>query len=84
MELVVTETMSKIFYDVSYIMNTLENFGDFKVKKNVSLTKDVFKLKYPYDESFWKTQNQLLLTNEMRLFIKEANKSEFRVSNNIK
>lgn len=72
-------------YDINFILNTTDNFGKFRVKKNISATKDIFKLKYPYNSEYWSSQNQLLLTNEMQGFIKrmgEENK-EFKVRSNI-
>lgn len=76
----------KSFYDCSFILSTSNNFENFEVKKNVNSTKDIFKLKHPYDASFWKTQNQLLLTNEMLEFIKRAKdkNSEFKIRTNLK
>ena len=73
------------FYDVSFIMTTTENEGDFEVKKNVSTSKDLFKIKYPYDEAFWNTQNQLLLTDEMKKFIEKTKDpdQEFKLSSNM-
>lgn len=74
------------FYDVSYIMTTSENEGDFKVKKNVSSTKDIFKIKFPYNSEYWNSQNQLLLTDEMLDFIKIVKdpENDFKVRSNIK
>ena len=71
-------------YDISFIMTTFDNFGDFKVKKNVKVNKDIFKLKYPYNASYWKSQNQLLLTDEMNSFISAMgeNNKEFKVRSN--
>ncbi|TLP80986.1 hypothetical protein [Maribacter sp. ACAM166] len=74
------------FYDVTYIMTTTENEGDFKVKKNVSSSKDIFKIKYPYNTDYWNTQNQLLQTDEMLNFIKNVQNpaNGFKVRSNIK
>ncbi len=73
-------------YDVTNILTTNDNFGDFTVKKNVSSHKDIFKLKYPYHPEFWDNQNQLLLTDEMNSFITLMNKedNEFKVKTNMK
>ena len=67
-------------------MSTYDNFGDFKVKKNVSAVKDIFKIKHKYDASYWKQQNQLLLTDEMVRFIEKigSNNKEFKIRSNIK
>ncbi|WP_299326396.1 hypothetical protein [uncultured Maribacter sp.] len=74
------------FYDVSFILTTSDNEGDFDIKKNVSSSKDLFKIKYPYDQSYWNSQNQLLLTDEMLEFIEKVQdpNSEFKVKSNIK
>ncbi|TVZ15205.1 carboxypeptidase-like regulatory domain-containing protein [Maribacter sp. MAR_2009_72] len=73
-------------YDVSFILTTTDNEGSFEVKKNVSATKDLFKINYSYDQNFWKGQNQLLLTEEMANFIENAQdpNNEFKVKSNIK
>ena len=74
------------YYDVSFILTTSDNEGDFDVKKNVSTSKDLFKINYPYDQSYWNTQNQLLLTEEMLDFIEKVQdpNNEFKVRSNIK
>lgn len=74
------------FYDVSFILTTSNHEGDFPVKKNVSTSKDLFKIKYPYDQRYWNAQNQLLLTEEMLNFIEKVQdpNNEFKVRSNIK
>ena len=74
------------FYDISFILTTSDNEGDFDVKKNVSTSKDLFKINHPYDQSYWNAQNQLLLTDEMLDFIKKVQdpSNEFKVRSNIK
>lgn len=74
------------FYHISFILTTSDNEGDFDVKKNVSTSKDVFKINHPYDQSYWNAQNQLLLTEEMLDFIEKVQdpNNEFRVRSNIK
>ena len=73
------------FYDVSFMLTTSENEGDFQIKKNVSTSKDLFKIKHPYNATYWNSQNQLLLTDEMVSFIKKTQdpNQEFRLSSNI-
>jgi len=56
------------------------------LKNNISLKKDMFKLKWEYNPEFWKTQKKLVLTNEMKAFLlslKEGN-SEYVIKTNIK
>ncbi|WP_282180615.1 hypothetical protein [Maribacter stanieri] len=74
------------FYDISFILTTSDNEGDFDVKKNVSTSKDLFKINHPYDQSYWNAQNQLLLTDEMLNFIEKVQdpSNEFKVRSNIK
>jgi len=85
-ELTDEENSFTSFYDVSFILTTSDNEGDFEVKKNVSTSKDLFKIKYPYDQSYWNAQNQLLLTDEMLEFIEKIQDpaSEFKIKSNIK
>ncbi|MGF1557964.1 MAG: carboxypeptidase-like regulatory domain-containing protein [Flavobacteriaceae bacterium] len=87
---VVVETIDKdktfkTFFTVEIIMTTFDNFGNFEVKSNINEQKDMFKLNYPYDETFWNSQNQLLLTDEMTAFIEKMGKEnkEFKVRGNI-
>ena len=74
------------FYDVSFILTTSDNEGDFEVKKNVSTSNDLFKINHSYDQSYWNAQNQLLLTDEMLDFIEKVQdpNNEFKVKSNIK
>ena len=78
------QTFKNIF-TVEIIMTTFDNFGNFEVKSNINEQKDMFKLNYPYDENFWNSQNQLLLTDEMTAFIEKMGKEnkEFKVRGNI-
>lgn len=72
-------------HDVSYILETSDNFGSFEVESNINETKDIFKLKFPYRSEYWNSQNQLLLTKEMQEFIKKMGEenTEFKVSSNM-
>ncbi|WP_350287944.1 carboxypeptidase-like regulatory domain-containing protein [uncultured Croceitalea sp.] len=73
------------FFESEDILKSYGHFANFKVRKNANENKDVFKLKFPYNEAFWNTQNQLLLTDEMQLFIAKvgAKESEFTVKSNM-
>lgn len=66
-----------IIYNASYIWFGLNRI-DYTVKRNVSSSKDVFKLDFPYNDSFWKGQNILLLTDEMQSFLNSLPKLENR------
>jgi hypothetical protein len=72
-------------YDIVFIFSTFDNFKDFSFRKNTKTTKDLFKLKYPYNPGYWNTQNQLLLTKEMESFIENMGKdnNEFKVRSNM-
>ncbi len=56
-------------YTCEYILKTFDNNGSFPFESNISGTKEIFKLKFPYNPEFWQTQNRLLLTDEMEAFI---------------
>lgn len=73
------------FFESEDILKSYGHFLDMKVKKNVNENKDVFKLDFPYNEGFWNAQNQLLLTDEMLLFIKNLGNSneEFEIKSNL-
>jgi|TARA_B110000240_G_scaffold155917_1_gene173189 hypothetical protein len=75
----------KVFYDVEYLWITL-NKTEKEVDKNVSIKKDIFKLKKSFNADFWNKQKYLLLTNEMCKFLKELeiSQNEFKTITNIK
>lgn len=58
-----------------------------KVEPNFAVDKDIFKAKFPYSADFWKNQNQLPLTNELKDFLKRVSenkdkKKEFEIIGN--
>ncbi|CAN0599182.1 unnamed protein product, partial [Ectocarpus sp. 12 AP-2014] len=72
-------------FQIEIILYTTNPFSKLDVKSNVNEHKDVFKLKSPYNASFWQSQNQLLLTDEMLEFLarlKDDN-TEFKVRSNL-
>lgn len=73
------------FYDVSFLLTTTDNEGVFDVKRNVSTSKDLFKINCSYHPEFWHSQNELLLTDEMLDFIENIHDSnnEFKIRSNI-
>ncbi|WP_417443258.1 hypothetical protein [Joostella sp.] len=85
LEVINIETSKKDIYSCSYILTTQDNFKELNIKKNASVKKDIFKLKYPYNSVFWEKQNQLLLTNEMLDFLKTVNdeNNEYRAISNL-
>lgn len=83
---VVPKNSEKIIYTVSYKLFTFDNFQDFEIGSNISLSKDIFDLKEDYDKSFWESQNYLLLTEEMKEFLSGLSNenNDFKSSTNIK
>lgn len=72
-------------FEIDIILETTKSFGNEKVKSNIKEQKDIFKLKFPYNKGYWDTQNQLLLTSEMKDFIirmGDENK-EFKIRSNL-
>lgn len=66
---------SPIMYEANYVWIGLNLVKTDKIRENVSKTKDVLKLDYPYNKTFWNNQKFLLLTDEMKSFIKELQNS---------
>lgn len=86
-ELLGNEKREKAIYDFSTIFFVTNSFIADKAKSNLSMNKDIFKVKYPYSEQFWKSQNQLPLTNDLSEFLKRVsenkdNKKEFEIVGN--
>lgn len=79
------ERSFNVVYELASILTTSNNFGTFQVKKNTNSSKDLFKINYPYNATYWNTQNQLLLTDEMQDFIKRmgSKNKEFKVRSNM-
>lgn len=86
-ELLVSEKNIKAFYDYSTNFFVTNSFIAEKAKSNLSMDKDIFKVKFPYSEQFWKSQNQLPLTSDLSAFLKRVsenkeNKKEFEIVGN--
>jgi len=83
---VIPENAEKVIYRVSYKLYTFDNFRDFDVNSNINLSKDIFRLNEDYDQSFWESQNYLLLTKEMQEFLNSLTneKNDFKSATNIK
>jgi len=75
----------KTIYDVEYSWIALGKTKK-EVNKNISVKKDLFKLKKSFNPEFWNKQEYLLLTNEMSEFLKklENSQKEFKTVTNIK
>jgi hypothetical protein len=83
---VVPKNAEKIIYTVSYKLFTFDNFRNFEINSNINLSKDIFRLKEDYNQSFWESQNYLLLTKEMQEFLNSLNNenNDFNSATNIK
>ncbi|MFQ3297560.1 MAG: hypothetical protein ACI9JT_001528 [Polaribacter sp.] len=81
---VIDKNGEKAIYNVTYNLITL-NQNNIKLNKKHSVKKDLFKFKKPYNSEFWKTQEYLLLTEEMNEFLRTIKKSnnEFKTTTNI-
>ncbi|UII76431.1 carboxypeptidase-like regulatory domain-containing protein [Flagellimonas sp. HMM57] len=74
---------SPIMYEANYVWFGLNLVKTDKIKENAPKTKDVLKLDYPYNKIFWDNQKFLLLTDEMKSFIKELQNSNSKNEYNI-
>lgn len=77
----------KVFYDYTTNFFVANPFIFDKANSNLSMDKDIFKVKFPYSESFWASQNQLPLTSELKDFLKRVaenkdKKKEFEIIGN--
>lgn len=84
---IITEEKIKTIYNVSYQLFTEKSFIADEVKSNCSENKDVFKINFDYSEDFWKNQNQLPLTSELKDFLSKLDdnkRSEFKITSNFK
>lgn len=86
-EILENDKVKKAAYDYSTHFFVTNSFIAEKAKSNLSMDKDIFKVKYPYSEQFWKSQNQLPLTSDLNQFLKRVsenkdNKKEFDIVGN--
>jgi hypothetical protein len=74
-------------FDLSFIYFANPIKTNPKIKNNVKQNKDIFDLKFKYDEKYWQKQEKLPLTKEMQEFINEINSkgkySDFKTKTNI-
>ena len=78
---VINETSSqKDIYEIEYNLLTTESFIKDKIKSNLSVEKDLFKADFPYSADFWKNQNQLLLTTELKEFLAKVSTNKTKNS----
>jgi hypothetical protein len=75
-EILADKKIEKTFYyNLTMDFFVTNSITNEKINSNFSVDKDIFKAKFAYSEDFWKNQNQLPLTIELKDFLK-------RVSNN--
>lgn len=86
-EVLGNESAAKASYD--YVTNyfVTNSFIAEKADSNLSMGRDIFKVKFPYAAQFWASQNQLPLTSELTAFLSRVTqnkdkKEEFEVIGN--
>ncbi|WP_166388023.1 carboxypeptidase-like regulatory domain-containing protein [Polaribacter sp. 11A2H] len=74
----------KNIYNVSYSFIVLEQ-NKIEINKKQSINKDIFKFKKPFSSEFWKNQEYLLLTKEMKDFLEtvKSSNNEFKTTTNM-
>jgi uncharacterized membrane protein len=82
-----TKTENAFNYNLNMDYFTTNRITTEKVEPNFATDKDVFKAKFPYSAEFWNNQNQLPLTNELKVFLKRVSenkdkKKEFEIIGN--
>jgi hypothetical protein len=68
--------IEKTLYDYTTNFFVTNSFITTKVNSNLSMDQDIFKVKFPYSESFWASQNQLPLTNDLKDFLKHVSENK--------
>ncbi|MDQ6472637.1 hypothetical protein RB619_18515 [Flavobacterium sp. LHD-80] len=86
-EAVDNKEIEKRFYDYTANFFVTNSFIASKADSNLSMDKDIFRVKFPYSESFWASQNQLPLTTDLKDFLNRVSenkdkKEEFEVIGN--
>lgn len=86
-ELAENEKVPKATYDYTTNFFVTNSFISSKANSNLSIDKDIFKVKFPYEASFWASQNQLPLTSDLKDFLSRVSdnkdkKEEFEVIGN--
>ena len=69
----IEKTLNYDFVADYFVTNSFTNED---VNSNFSITKDIFKAKFPYSENFWKTQNQLPISNELKTFLTKVSENK--------
>lgn len=87
LEMLEDKEIESAIYDFKANLFITNSFTNEKINSNFSLDKDIFKAKFPYSQDFWTSQNQLLLTTELKDFLKQVsenkeNKKEFEITGN--
>lgn len=84
-EVIDEKSKNDFLYEVSYIMQTKNSFEVVDFSENTPLRKDIFDLEFKYDPNYWENQNQLMLTQEMKVFINslDPKKSDYKIKSNL-
>jgi hypothetical protein len=87
-EVLADKKIEKTFY-YKLVMDyfTTNRLTNEEINSNFSVDQDLFKAKFSYSEDFWSNQNQLPLTNELKIFLKRVSegkekKKEFEILGN--
>jgi len=73
-------------YEAEYNLFLNKDNSQKDISPNFSSKKEIFKINVKYDKTFWDSQKQLLLTKEMKTFLKKLNDvdgKEFKKISNI-
>ena len=74
------------YYDFAANYITVNSFTNETIKSNFSVDKEIFKAKFQYSDEFWKNQNQLPLTKDLKDFLntvaEKKDKKEFEIIGN--
>jgi hypothetical protein len=76
LELLGDEKIKSTIFDFTANLLTTNSFTNEKINSNFSVDKDIFKAKFAYSEDFWKNQNQLPLTKELEMFLKNVSEKK--------
>ena len=87
LEVLADKKIDKTFYyNLSMEYFTSKSFTNETINSNFSVDKEIFKAKFQYSDEFWKNQNQLPLTKDLKDFLttvaEKKNKKEFEIIGN--
>ncbi|MFD1603939.1 hypothetical protein ACFSJW_09495 [Flavobacterium artemisiae] len=77
-EILESEKNPKAYYDFTSDYFVTNSFISSKTASNLSMDKDIFKVKFAYSDQFWANQNQLPLTNNLKEFLSRVSANKER------